>query len=55
MPDTDVEFSGDVEDSVSGSERDNLPEQVEPDVEYRDVRVRWRAAARLKDPRRSDR
>jgi hypothetical protein len=32
----------------SHTERENLPDEVEPGVEYRDVRVRWRAAARLK-------
>ena len=31
----------------SGSERENLPETVEPGVTYRDVRVVWRAAAWL--------
>jgi hypothetical protein len=34
---------------TSGSERENLPEEVEPGVTYRDVRIRWRAAARMKD------
>jgi hypothetical protein len=33
--------------TASGSERKNLPDEVEPGVTYRDVRVRWRAAARL--------
>jgi hypothetical protein len=33
----------------SHSERENLPDEVEPGVTYRDVRVRWHAAARLKD------
>jgi hypothetical protein len=32
------------------SERDNLPDEVEPGVTYRDVSVRWRLAARLDDP-----
>jgi hypothetical protein len=31
------------------SERDNLPDEVEPGVTYRNVAVRWRLAARLKD------
>lgn len=40
--------------TASGSERRNLPEEVEPGVTYRDVRVRWRAAARLDaEPERS--
>jgi hypothetical protein len=34
----------------SGSERANLPEEVEPGVTYRDVRLRWQASARLEDP-----
>ena len=33
----------------SHTERENLPDEVEPGVTYRDVRVRWRAAAELKD------
>jgi hypothetical protein len=32
------------------SERDNLPDEVQPGVTYRDVAVRWRAAAWLGDP-----
>jgi hypothetical protein len=32
------------------SERDNLPDEVEPGVTYRDIAVRWRAAARLGEP-----
>ena len=43
-------------DTVSGSERENLPEEVEPGVTYRDVGVRWRAAAKIKrDERRKPR
>jgi hypothetical protein len=34
-------------DGDSHTERENLPEEVEPDVTYRDVRVRWVATARL--------
>ena len=33
----------------SVSERENLPDEVEPGVTYRDVAVRWRLAARLDD------
>jgi hypothetical protein len=36
-------------ETAAGSERENLPDHVEPGVTYRDVRVRWRAAARLDD------
>ena len=45
-PQTDVHVEG---EGGSGSERENLPETVEPGVTYRDVRVRWLATARL-DP-----
>jgi hypothetical protein len=31
------------------SERENLPDTVEPNVTYEDVVVRWRLAARLQD------
>ena len=34
----------------SVSERDNVPDEVEPGVIYRDVAVRWRVAVRLDDP-----
>jgi hypothetical protein len=48
VPETEVEFFGDhLADSVSGSERKNLPEEVEPGRTYEDVEVRWRAAARI--------
>jgi hypothetical protein len=47
-PETDVRVHG--HDDLSGSERENLPDQVEPGVTYRDVRVAWRAAARLNAP-----
>lgn len=58
-PETEVDFHGEVREpegqgdlqTTSGSERENLPEEVEPGTAYRDVRVRWRAAARLDEPR----
>jgi hypothetical protein len=34
--------------TASGSERHNLLEEVEPGETYRDVRVRWRAAAKIR-------
>ena len=46
VPETDVQLHGD-ERSFSKTERENLPDEVEPGVEYRDVRVRWLAAAYL--------
>jgi len=61
-PETDVEFTGEAVDRTdevqpeveagSVTERENLPEEVDPDVTYRDVRVRWHAAAKVTDPRR---
>jgi hypothetical protein len=33
----------------SVSERENLPDELEPGVTYRHFAVRWRAAARLDD------
>jgi hypothetical protein len=32
------------------SERRGIPDEVQPGVAYKDVAVRWRASARLKDP-----
>ena len=57
-PTTQVELHGEVTEpeghweleTTSGSERQNLPDEVEPGVTYRDVRVRWRAAGRLREP-----
>jgi hypothetical protein len=48
VPETEVTFEGSPHDSTSGSERENLPDEVEPEVTYRDVRVKWRAAARIR-------
>jgi hypothetical protein len=51
VPDIEVSFHGGPDrEEVSGSERENLPDEVEPGVTYRDVRVRWRAAARIGSP-----
>jgi hypothetical protein len=57
-PKTKVELHGEVREPegrgelqrTSRSERQNLPDEVEPGNTYRDVRVRWRAAARLDVP-----
>ena len=47
-PETEVRFFGEPgHESASGSDRTNLPERVEPDVTYRDVRVDYRLASRL--------
>jgi hypothetical protein len=34
----------------SASERENLPDELETGVTYRDFAVRWHVAARLEDP-----
>jgi hypothetical protein len=54
VPETEVEFSGEPDhDSESGSERKNLPQEVEPGVTYRDVEVTWRAGAKVARRRRT--
>lgn len=61
-PKTHVELHGELHEpdaqgeleTISGSERKNLPDEVEPGVTYRDVRVRWRAAAGLGEPGSSE-
>lgn len=61
-PKTHVELHGELHEpaghgelqTASGSERQNLPDEVEPGVTYRDVRVRWGAAARLGEPGSSE-
>jgi hypothetical protein len=50
VPQTDITFPGYPEDqSVSGTERENLPREVEEDVTYRDSRIRLRSAGLLGD------
>jgi hypothetical protein len=51
VPETEVRFPGDPErESISGTERENLPEEVEPGVTYRNPRVRLQIASALTDP-----
>lgn len=48
VPETEVRFWGSPERaSVSGAERENLPEEVQRDVTYRDFSVRLRIATGL--------
>jgi hypothetical protein len=55
LPDVDVGFTGEApREQVSGSKRENLPDEVEPGVTYEDVRVRWRAAVKIDLADRSD-
>ena len=49
-PETRVEFRGEsIAETDSGSERRNLPDEIEPGTTYRDVRIGWRAAAWVED------
>jgi hypothetical protein len=51
IPDVDVSAYADSPASAeSVSERENLPDELEPGVTYRDFAVRWRLSARLEDP-----
>lgn len=48
VPETEVRFPGYPEGrTISGTERENLPEEVEEGVTYRNSRVRYRGAAQL--------
>ena len=65
VPETEVEFEKEGEirlddtaleiETASDSKRENLPDEVEPNKTYRDVEVRWAAAARLRATDRDDR
>ena len=47
-PETRVDFDEHpAVESESRVEKENLPEEVEPRVTYRDVRVSWRASSRI--------
>jgi hypothetical protein len=51
VPKTKVWFEGEpAERSSSKTERDNLPDEVEAGVTYRDIGVRWRARSRIVHP-----
>jgi hypothetical protein len=55
MPEAEVEFEEKpAAESFSGSERKNLPQEVEAGRTYEDVEVRWRAAARIAKVRPED-
>jgi hypothetical protein len=50
-PVVDVKFWGDPEiDTETTRERENLPNEAEAGITYRDVEVRWRARARIIGP-----
>ena len=46
VPDTETRFSGSYR-AETLDERENLPEQVEPGVTYRDVQVSWKTTVRI--------
>jgi hypothetical protein len=49
-PEARVEFEGGPGlESDSHTERENLPQEIEPGIVYRDVRVGWIAGARIDD------
>jgi hypothetical protein len=51
VPKTRLWFEGDPgHDSRSKVERENLPEEVEPGVTYRNVKVDWSVVSRLVHP-----
>ncbi|HET7480090.1 MAG TPA: hypothetical protein VFJ72_11305 [Rubrobacteraceae bacterium] len=48
VPETEVRFRGYPDrESVSGTDRENLPDRVERGVTYRDARVRLRIASEI--------
>jgi hypothetical protein len=48
VPETEIQFPGYPEDeSLSGTERENLPGEVQKDVTYRDSRIRLRSVGLL--------
>jgi hypothetical protein len=50
-PEVDIRAYADSPASAeSTSERENLPDELAPEVTYRDFAIRWRLAARLEDP-----
>jgi hypothetical protein len=50
-PEVEVEAYADSPATAeSRSERENLPDELEPGTTYRDFAVRWRVAARLNEP-----
>ena len=55
VPRTDVRFEArDEDEAESQTVRENLPERVEPGVEYEDVRVAWRAGVEIEERTRKE-
>lgn len=56
VPETDVRLSGEPDhEGESRTERTNLPDEVEPGVTYRKVRVDYRLANEIKERDRRER
>ena len=48
VPETDVRFvAGERDSAECRTARENLPERVEPGVDYEDVRIAWGAAVEI--------
>lgn len=55
VPRTDVRFAaGERDTAESRTVRENLPERVEPGVDYEDVRVAWRAGVEIEGRTRDE-
>jgi hypothetical protein len=55
VPETKVRFEGEpAERSRLDTARENLPDEVQAGVTYRDVRVTWRARSRIVHPADQD-
>jgi len=53
VPHTEVEFEASATDAAeSRTVRENLPEQVEPGVDYEDVRIGWLAGVEIEGRKR---
>jgi hypothetical protein len=51
VPETKVSFEGEpAERSSSKTKRENLPDEVEAGVTYRNIEVRWQARSRIVHP-----
>jgi hypothetical protein len=55
VPETEVRFAaGEEDEAESRTVRENLPERVEPGVEYKDVRVAWRGSVEIEGRTRKE-
>jgi hypothetical protein len=55
VPRTEVEFEASASDAAeSRTVRENLPEEVEPGVDYEDVRIGWLAGVEIEGRTRKE-